>query len=87
MAKIIAEITHGANKACLYEPLTYEEWFNSHSYEWKRRMQTFRERPSREFVSMHQKAIARHLKQQGMMIKTFMRNCNGQRRTKTHQNS
>jgi len=63
MTKVIAEITHGTSKACLYEPPTYEEWFDNHCYDWRARNRTMRERPSREFVSMHQKAIAKHLKQ------------------------
>ena len=89
MAQVIAEITHGASKACLYEPPTYEEWFNSHSYHWCCRNQTFLNKPSVEFTNMYRRARDRHTKQQSMMIKTFIRNCNcnGKRRTKIHQDS
>ena len=61
----------------LYPPPTYEQWFDSHLYGWRRKNGTFRERPSKELIEMHQRAIVRHLKWQGTLIKTFMINNNG----------
>ena len=84
---VIAEIIHGNSKACLYELPTYEEWFESHSYDWRYRNRTFKANPSIETMQTYQRAVARHLKQQGIMVRTFMRNCNGQRGTKIHQDS
>ena len=75
--QVIMEIRHGGSKACLYELPTYEEWFNSHSYEWRYKNRTFEDKPNKEFTEMYQRARARHLKWQGTLIKTFMANCNG----------
>ena len=71
------EIQYNTQKACLYEPPTYAQWFDSHQYEWIHKNRTFRGRPSKEFTDAYQKAVVKHLKWQGKLIKTFMRNCNG----------
>lgn len=75
--QVIMEIEHGSSKACLYEPPTYKEWFDNHNYDWRRKNQTFRGKPNKEFMEIYQKARARHLKWQGNLIKIFMANCNG----------
>lgn len=64
----------------LYPPPTFEDWFDSHQYEWRHKNSTFRERPSKELTETYQKAIARHLKWQGTLIKTFMVNNNGHKK-------
>ena len=74
---VIMEIQYNTQKACLYEPPTYQQWFDSHNYDWRRRNRTFIDKPNVELTEMHQKAISQHLKWQGKLIKTFMQNCNG----------
>ena len=64
----------------LYSSPTYEQWFDSHSYEWRVKNQRFIHNPNKELIEMHQKAIARHLKWQGTLIKTFMVNNNGHKK-------
>jgi len=79
MTKVIMEIIHDNKKANLYSLLTYEQWFDSHQYGWRCKNRTFRDRPSKELTDTYQKAITRHLKWQGRLIKAFMQNCNGKR--------
>ena len=74
---VIMEIQYNTQKACLYKPPTFEEWFDSHKYTWREKNKTFRDRPSKELTNTYQKAVTQHLKWQGRLIKTFMQNCNG----------
>ena len=88
----IMEIRSPVSSMRLYSPPTFEQWFDRHQFDWRRKNGTFRERPSKELIEMHQRAIVRHLKWQGTLIKEFMKNQNGkhrngQRRIKTYQDS
>ena len=75
----LMEIRTSTSNMRLYPPPTYEKWFKGHNYNWLMKNRTFGEKPSKELTEMYQKATIRHLKRQGTLIKTFMRNCNGKK--------
>ena len=77
--KEIMEIKASTSSMRLYPSPTYGEWFNSHDYDWRRKNRDFKEIPNKEIALIYKKAIARHLKWQGTLIKTFMQNCNGKK--------
>lgn len=77
MTEVAMDITSDNKSMRLYSPPTFEQWFDNHNYDYRRKNRTLRDRPTAELTSAYQKAVARHLKWQGTLIKVFMQNCNG----------
>ena len=80
MIQEVMEIKSPTASMRLYSPPTFDEWFVSHSYEWRQKHRSdIKDLNNFELLSIYQKMVVRNLKWQGTLIKTFMQNCNGKK--------
>ena len=73
---VVMEIKYGKQKAKLYQPPTYTEWFYAHSWVWRQKNKALLYEPDSEIIKTYYRAIGNYGKQ-CLAIKTFMKNCNG----------